>query len=205
MVNSTVVTMPGWFLREGLCRTSSEYHIMVCSSVIAFLLRYLYGIRPGSALFIFTQESGQDQLCSFSLRNQARISFVHFHSGIRPGSALFIFTQESGQDQLCSFSLRNQARISFVHFHSGIRPGTAFSHHASTEELSSTYILHFFCTQATCPTPTSSIMPGLPTLSYGEAYEETQYSKMVNVGTVCRHLHVNTISLKTVDPLKWGM
>ena len=29
-----------------------------------------------------------DELCSFSLSNQARcMSFVHFHSGIRPGSA----------------------------------------------------------------------------------------------------------------------
>ena len=34
------------------------------------------------------------------------------------------------------------------------------------------------------------------------AYEKTQYSKTVNVGTVHRHLHMNTVSLKTADPLK---
>ena len=77
----------------GQAQNTIYHDVMACSSVIAFLLHYL-----------------------FSLRNHARITFVHFHSGIRPGSPLFIFTQESRWDHLCSFSLRIHAGISLFIF-----------------------------------------------------------------------------------------
>ena len=64
----------------GQAQNTIYHDVMACSSVIAFLLHYL-----------------------FSLRNHAGITFVHFHSGIMPGSPLFIFTQESRRDQLVHF------------------------------------------------------------------------------------------------------
>ena len=112
-------------------------------------------------------------------------------SSVCISASLFIFTQKSGRDQLCSFSLGNRAGISFQ---------SPCFHWRTFQYIYFIFFVHkllsLSCSQKSC------IIPGLPSISDGEACGLTQYSKTVNVGTVCRHLHVNTNILKTVNALK---